>query len=179
MFLEDIISRRREQLAREKSVTSPERMKELALTSPQPSAQTSHVFRNALLKDGLSVIAEVKKASPSKGLIQPDFNPAAIAKAYEAAGVSAISCLTEEHYFQGSSEYLADIRKMFQFLCSARILLLTIIRYMKRVSSVQMQFSLLLPYLMTMSLRLITDLPASLGLTYLPKHMMRKRLSAL
>ena len=56
MFLEDIISRRREQLAREKSVTSPERMKELALTSPQPSAQTSHVFRNALLKDGLSVI---------------------------------------------------------------------------------------------------------------------------
>ena len=111
MFLEDIISRRREQLAREKSVTSPERMKELALTSPQPSAQTSHVFRNALLKDGLSVIAEVKKASPSKGLIQPDFNPAAIAKAYEAAGASAISCLTEEHYFQGSSEYLADIRK--------------------------------------------------------------------
>lgn len=111
MFLEDIISRRREQLAREKSVTSPERMRELALTSPQPSAQTSHVFRNALLKDGLSVIAEVKKASPSKGLIQPDFNPAAIAKAYEAAGASAISCLTEEHYFQGSSEYLADIRK--------------------------------------------------------------------
>ena len=175
MFLEDIISRRREQLAREKSVTSPERMKELALTSAQPSVQTCHVFRNALLKDGLSVIAEAKKASPSKGLIQPDFNPAAIAKAYEAAGASAISCLTEEHYFQGSSEYLADIRKNV----SIPLLRKDFIRYTKRVSSVRMQFSLLLPYLMTMSLRLITDLPASLGLTYLPKHMMRKRLSAL
>ncbi|MGN1103201.1 MAG: indole-3-glycerol phosphate synthase TrpC, partial [Huintestinicola sp.] len=59
----------------------------------------------------LSVISEVKKASPSKGLIQPDFDPVKIAVEYEKAGAKAISCLTEEHYFHGSSTYLADIRK--------------------------------------------------------------------
>lgn len=53
----------------------------------------------------------MKKASPSKGLIKADFDPVAIAKEYEAAGADAISCLTEEFYFKGSSEYLKEIRK--------------------------------------------------------------------
>lgn len=68
-------------------------------------------FKDVLKKDRLSVICEVKKASPSKGLIREDFHPVEIAKEYEAAGANAISCLTEEFYFKGSSEYLADIRK--------------------------------------------------------------------
>ena len=55
MFLEDIISRRREQLAREKSVTSPERMKELALTPPLPLSGSARSFKNALLKESFSV----------------------------------------------------------------------------------------------------------------------------
>ena len=54
----------------------------------------------------------MKKASPSKGLIRADFQPVEIAKAYEAAGANAISCLTEEHYFQGSSAYLTAIRQV-------------------------------------------------------------------
>lgn len=66
-------------------------------------------FLEALKKPGMSYICEVKKASPSKGLIAPDFPYLEIAKEYEAAGASAISCLTEPFYFQGCDQYLKEI----------------------------------------------------------------------
>ena len=68
-------------------------------------------FYRALQKEGMSYICEVKKASPSKGLIAPDFPYIEIAKEYEAAGASAISVLTEHFYFQGSNEYLTAIHE--------------------------------------------------------------------
>lgn len=107
MILDEIAAKRKEQLEREKAAVSLDEMKKRAANSAFPV----HSFKDAIADEGLSVIAEVKKASPSKGLIQPDFEPVKIAREYEKAGAKAISCLTEEHYFQGSSKYLADIRK--------------------------------------------------------------------
>ena len=71
-------------------------------------------FRKALSGEGLHFITEVKKASPSKGLIAPDFPYVSIAKQYEAAGASAISVLTEPKYFLGSDAYLKEIRTQVQ-----------------------------------------------------------------
>lgn len=66
-------------------------------------------FKKALSEDGMSIIAEVKKASPSKGLIAEDFDYITIAKDYEQAGASAISVLTEPFFFMGSDDYLSEI----------------------------------------------------------------------
>ena len=106
MILDDIVEKRKEQLQREKDNIEPQDMKEMALNSKNKN----HGFKEVLKKSGLSVISEVKKASPSKGVIAEDFRPVEIAIAYEDAGAAAISCLTEEHYFKGGSKYFADIR---------------------------------------------------------------------
>jgi len=67
-------------------------------------------FASALRGDRIQLIAEVKKASPSRGIIRPDFNPVEIAQTYAGNGASAISVLTEAKYFQGSLNHLRDIR---------------------------------------------------------------------
>lgn len=69
----------------------------------------SFSFRRALEAPGMSYICEVKKASPSKGVIAPEFPYLKIAREYEEAGAAAISCLTEPYYFRGSDEYLREI----------------------------------------------------------------------
>jgi indole-3-glycerol phosphate synthase len=68
-------------------------------------------FRTALAGNGLSLIAEVKKASPSRGLLCPKFDPAGLAMTYAGCGTAAISVLTESRYFQGSLQDLAAVRK--------------------------------------------------------------------
>ncbi|MCR4934360.1 MAG: indole-3-glycerol phosphate synthase TrpC, partial [Lachnospiraceae bacterium] len=68
-------------------------------------------FEKALKKPEISLICEIKKASPSKGIIDPDFDYLKIAKEYEAGGADAISCLTEPKWFLGSDEIFKDIRK--------------------------------------------------------------------
>lgn len=107
MILDDIVHFRKEQLEREMSAVSFEEIKKAAEKIDRPCKG----FGKALKAQGLSVIAEVKKASPSKGLIQPDFHPAENGEAYEKAGAAAISCLTEEHYFMGSSDYFRAVRE--------------------------------------------------------------------
>jgi indole-3-glycerol phosphate synthase len=78
------------------------------LASEQPSALD---LASALRGDGIQLIAEVKKASPSRGVIRPDFDPVKIAKIYAGNGAAAVSVLTEARYFQGSLDHLKNIRK--------------------------------------------------------------------
>ena len=108
MILDEIAARTRERVADLKKSVSLEEMKDRAL---RMNPNTGFPFYEALKKDGLSFICEVKKASPSKGLIAPDFPYLQIAREYEAAGAAAISCLTEPFYFQGSNDFLRDIAK--------------------------------------------------------------------
>lgn len=70
----------------------------------------AHAFASALAGEGLAFICEVKKASPSKGVIDPVFDYRAIARAYEAAGVDAVSCLTEPTRFLGSDDVFRAVR---------------------------------------------------------------------
>ncbi len=67
-------------------------------------------FRGALARGEISLIAEIKKASPSKGVIREDFNPLGIAKQYQQAGANSISVLTDENFFQGSLNYITEVR---------------------------------------------------------------------
>ncbi|MFH1647275.1 MAG: indole-3-glycerol phosphate synthase TrpC [Chloroflexota bacterium] len=68
-------------------------------------------FAAALRGDKIKLIAEVKKASPSRGLLRPDFDPVALAKTYARYGAAAVSVLTEVNYFQGSLEHLAAVKE--------------------------------------------------------------------
>lgn len=108
MILDKITEQRKIQLAREMSEIPFEKVKKAALSTDRKCIG----FGTALKKDTLSVISEVKKASPSKGLIQPNFDYMNIAAEYERNGADAISCLTEEHFFMGSSVYFREIRNM-------------------------------------------------------------------
>ena len=78
----------------------------------EKEAREPFCFENALRADGLSFICEVKKASPSKGLIDPVFHYAEIAKSYEEAGADCISCLTEPKWFLGSDAIFREIRSL-------------------------------------------------------------------
>lgn len=117
MILDEIAEKTKERVAEQKKKVPLEEMKRQALdivareTDNGSSPYSKFLFRDNLAADGISFICEVKKASPSKGLIAPDFPYVEIAKEYEAAGASAISVLTEPFYFQGSNQFLMDIKK--------------------------------------------------------------------
>lgn len=98
--------------AKEAEVAAARRERPLAaVIAAARQAPPTRGFRRALEGEAIQVIAEVKKASPSKGLIRPDFDPVAVARAYAAGGAACLSVLTDERYFQGSLEYLRAIRQ--------------------------------------------------------------------
>lgn len=106
-ILEEIAAKTRERVAEEKNKVSLEEMKQQAESL---NTETCFPFENAIKEGSISFICEVKKASPSKGLIAGDFPYVEIAKEYEKGGASAISVLTEPYWFMGSNEYLKEIR---------------------------------------------------------------------
>ena len=104
-------AKERTELAKKK--ISPEEIRRIALSLPKGNFE----FENALKKSGISFICECKKASPSKGLIAPDFPYINIAKDYEKAGADCISVLTEPKWFLGSDEYLKEIANTVSIPC--------------------------------------------------------------
>jgi indole-3-glycerol phosphate synthase len=110
MILDNIFENRAKQVAAQKESCPFSIIERLAFDFA--STHDTIDFAAALKRDYVCVIAEVKKASPSKGLIRESFDPVCIAKAYESAGAAAISVLTEETYFQGSAHYLEEIRRV-------------------------------------------------------------------
>ena len=105
-ILDTLADHARARTERNKGRVSFDKMKKQALSM---NADTGYPFEKALGAPGISFICEVKKASPSKGLIAAEFPYLSIAREYEAAGAAAISCLTEPDFFLGSDEYLREI----------------------------------------------------------------------
>ncbi|MDE2422646.1 MAG: indole-3-glycerol phosphate synthase TrpC [Betaproteobacteria bacterium] len=107
--LSKIIATKHDEVAHAKEQVSLSVMRELAL-SAKPSRDFVGALKNKMLKGEAAVIAEIKRASPSKGVLRQDFDPAAIAQSYEQHGAACLSVLTDEEYFQGSIEYLREAR---------------------------------------------------------------------
>ena len=106
MILDKIIEATKIRVAQEKQVESPEAVKAAALALP---SDTGFPFEAALRQQDFNFICEVKKASPSKGIIAEHFPYLEIAKEYEVAGAAAISVLTEPDFFKGDKKYLQEI----------------------------------------------------------------------
>ena len=106
MYLDEIVERTRVRVEETKQIFPLQKIQSMAEAM---NPIMGFPFEKALAAEGLSFICEVKKASPSKGLIAPVFPYVQIAQEYETAGAAAISCLTEPFYFQGRNEYLTEI----------------------------------------------------------------------
>ena len=114
------IEKDKKEMPREDLIREIQQKKVQMLLNPliqSETAKTPHSFYQALKKPGMSYICEVKKASPSKGLIAPDFPYLSIASQYEAAGADAISVLTEPRWFLGDDRYLEEIARTVSIPC--------------------------------------------------------------
>jgi indole-3-glycerol phosphate synthase len=104
-ILDTIVQHKQIEIAAARAAVSELELERLA--NAQPPARD---FTGALQRSGMRIIAEVKKASPSAGVIRPDFDPVAIAQAYAAGGADCLSVLTDEHFFQGHLRFMTAAR---------------------------------------------------------------------
>ena len=107
-FLDKIVETKRQELAATKRLTPLREIQAIISDLEEPPRN----FQGALAGRDCAIIAEVKKASPSRGIIREDFDPLKIAATYEESGAAAISILTESAFFKGATRYLAEIRKI-------------------------------------------------------------------
>lgn len=110
MFLEQILARTRLDLEERQRLLPLERLQERAAAQP-PARDFAAALQPNPGDHGLRLIAEIKRASPSKGPLAPDLDPVALARTYEAAGAAAISVLTEPHFFLGAPEHLTAVKE--------------------------------------------------------------------
>ncbi|HBC97131.1 MAG TPA: indole-3-glycerol phosphate synthase TrpC [Clostridium sp.] len=106
MILEDIIAKKIPKIRREKQIVPAAKLVKNFNDS------TKRDFKRALDKRGISIIAEIKKASPSRGVILKDFDAVKIARIYEKLDIDAVSVLTEENFFQGNDRYIGEVKKV-------------------------------------------------------------------
>lgn len=110
MILDEIIKKTKEDLEKRKKEYSIDWLGRSLAYNPYPPRDVKEYLRSTK-EEPVRIIAEVKKASPSKGVIREDFDPLKIAQTYSQNGANAISVLTEPHFFQGDLEYLTGIRR--------------------------------------------------------------------
>ena len=108
-ILNKILAVKREEVAAARAVVSDAAVRELAAAQP-PARDFVGAIRARIAAGRPAVISEIKKASPSKGVIRPDFRPADIAASYEKAGAACLSVLTDRQFFQGATDYLQAAR---------------------------------------------------------------------
>lgn len=108
-ILQKILATKAEEIAAAKQTEPLEVVREAAEWAP-PARDFTAALRARIAAGRPAVIAEIKKASPSKGVIRADFNPAEIAASYEKGGAACLSVLTDRQYFQGAPEYLKQAR---------------------------------------------------------------------
>jgi indole-3-glycerol phosphate synthase len=110
IILEEIVEEKKREVARLPLQTISAATLESAMRAREDRRDFLGALRNPRV-GRVALIAEIKKASPSAGIIRPDFDPVAIAREYEAAGASCLSVLTDEKFFKGSLDYLEQVRR--------------------------------------------------------------------
>lgn len=163
-ILQTIATKTKERIEKQKILYPLEELKQACAQLP---INQDFPFEQALRKEGLSYICECKKASPSKGLIDEDFNYLQIAKEYEKVGARAISVLTEPEFFLGSDQYLQEIAQEVKIPCLRKDFVVDeyMIYQAKRLGA--QAILLIVSLLDTQTLKQYLDIANSLGLACL------------